>query len=53
MVGKTSLITRYVNNEFDENSQKRTIEDYFKEKTIKINENSFNLKIWVNKKLTF
>lgn len=51
MVGKTSLITRYINDEFEENSQKRTIEAYFKEKAIKINENSFNLNIWVNKKL--
>jgi hypothetical protein len=47
MVGKTSLITRYITGKFDEKREKRTIEAYFKEKTIKINENSFNLNIWV------
>ena len=51
MVGKTSLITRYITEEFDEKSEKRTVEAYFKEKTIKINENSFNLNIWVNNKI--
>ena len=50
MVGKTSLITRYIKDEFDPNLGNRTVEAYFTEKTIKINENSFNLNIWVNKK---
>jgi hypothetical protein len=53
MVGKTSLITRYITGQFDEKNEKRTIEAYFKEKTIKINQNSFNLNIWVKKNLYF
>lgn len=49
MVGKTSLITRYIHDEFTPKSRARTVEAYFIEKIIKINENSFTLNIWVIK----
>jgi len=48
MVGKTSLITRYIHDKFEIKPGKRTVEAYFIEKIIKINENTFTLNIWVN-----
>lgn len=48
MVGKTSLLTRYIYDEFYDLPTNRTIEAYFSEKIIKINENTFTLNIWVN-----
>ncbi len=47
MVGKTSLISRYINDQFSPKLGARTVEACFTEKIIKINENSFILNIWV------
>lgn len=47
MVGKTSLIARYIHDQFEKKPGNRTVEAYFTEKMIKINENSFTLNIWV------
>ncbi len=51
MVGKTSLITRYIHDQFSPKPGARTVEAYFTEKIIKINENSFTLNIWVIEKI--
>jgi len=53
MVGKTSLITRYIHDQFNLKPGARTVEAYFTEKIIKINENSFAFNIWVIKKIKF
>ena len=45
MVGKTSIITRYIKGQFIE-SDKRTINTNAFQKTININGNLFNLNIW-------
>ncbi len=47
MVGKSSLITRYIHDKFEKKQGKRTVEAYVIEKMIKINENNFTLNIWV------
>ena len=47
MVGKTSLLLRYIQDEFNPITSNRTLDAYFTEKLIKINENSFTLNIWV------
>jgi GTPase SAR1 family protein len=47
-VGKTSLITRYIKDQFDDLPENnRTVNAYNLEKIIKINENSVQLNIWV------
>ena len=48
-VGKTSIITRYIKNEFSNISLlDRTINAYNLEKSLVINENTVKLNIWVN-----
>ena len=47
MVGKTSLISRYIHDQFNPKPGARTVEAYFTERIIKINEISFTLNIWV------
>jgi Ras-related protein Rab-5C len=47
-VGKTSLITRYIKDIFDDLPENcRTVNAYNLEKIILINENSVKLNIWV------